>query len=139
MNTPMSDGAHYAEIVTADATGTAVFTGVPLETTLVLEEVLDSDKYRVEFTLEGDEEKIESSTVEFYFTGTTTIYAHNKLPRRNVRLQKNSDDGVLEGFRFHLYGESNSEGPVDRYAQTDETGAALFVDVLDRAADINSV
>lgn len=29
--TPMSDGAQYAEIVTTDATGTAVFTGVPLK------------------------------------------------------------------------------------------------------------
>lgn len=122
-------GAQYEEIATTDATGTAVFTGVPLGTTLVLEEVLDGGKYRVEFTLEGNEEKIEAPMVEFDFTGTTTVYAHNKLPRGNVKIQKTSDDGILEGFRFRLYGESDSEGPVDRYAQTDETGAALFVNV----------
>ena len=39
---------------------------------------------------------------------------------------KSSEDGVLAGFKFHLYGTACSGVEVDAYAETDESGKAVF-------------
>ena len=37
---------------------------------------------------------------------------------------------MIEGVRFHLYGTSDSGIAVDEYAETDETGTAVFSGIL---------
>ena len=41
-----------------------------------------------------------------------------------------SEDGLVEGMTFHLYGTSLSGQPVDEYAVTDSSGVARFENVL---------
>ena len=45
-------------------------------------------------------------------------------------MTKTSEDGLVEGMKFHLYGTSLSGIPVDEYAVTDSTGVATFSDIL---------
>ena len=45
-------------------------------------------------------------------------------------MTKTSEDGLVEGMKFHLYGTSLSGIPVDEYAVTDNTGVAMFSDIL---------
>ena len=45
-------------------------------------------------------------------------------------MTKTSEDGLVEGMKFHLYGTSLSGIPVDEYAVTDSAGVAMFSDIL---------
>ena len=45
-------------------------------------------------------------------------------------MTKTSEDGLVEGMKFHLYGTSLSGIAVDEYAVTDSSGKAYFQNVL---------
>ena len=55
---------------------------------------------------------------------------NNKLKRGSLEVTKTSEDGLVEGMTFHLYGTSLSGQPVDEYAVTDSSGVARFENVL---------
>lgn len=55
---------------------------------------------------------------------------NNKLKRGELQVVKSSEDKLVEGVTFHLYGTSLSGIAVDEYAKTDENGVASFKDVL---------
>lgn len=55
---------------------------------------------------------------------------NNVLKRGNLRVIKSSEDNLVEGVTFHLYGTSLSGIAVDEYAVTDKNGVASFDDVL---------
>lgn len=55
---------------------------------------------------------------------------NNSLKRGTLIVTKTSEDGLNEGVKFHLYGTSLSGLAVDEYAVTDNTGKAVFSDVL---------
>jgi hypothetical protein len=55
---------------------------------------------------------------------------NNVLKRGNLKVTKISEDGLVEGVKFHLYGTSLSGLAVDEYAVTDASGTAVFEDVL---------
>lgn len=61
---------------------------------------------------------------------TTTVTFNNTLKRGSLQVTKNSEDGLKEGHRFHLFGTSQSGLPVDEYAVTDKNGVATFNNVL---------
>ena len=61
---------------------------------------------------------------------TTTVTFNNVLKRGDLTVTKTSEDGMVEGIKFHLYGTSLSGLAVDEYAVTDSTGKAVFKDVL---------
>lgn len=61
---------------------------------------------------------------------TTTVTFNNVLKRGDLTVTKTSEDGMVEGIKFHLYGTSLSGLAVDEYAVTDSTGKASFKDVL---------
>lgn len=61
---------------------------------------------------------------------TTTVTFNNVLKRGSLTVTKTSEDGVLEGHRFHLFGTSESGLEVNAYAVTDNTGKAYFNDIL---------
>lgn len=55
---------------------------------------------------------------------------NNVLKRGDLQVIKNSEDNLVEGVTFHLYGTSLSGIEVDEYAVTDKNGVASFNDVL---------
>lgn len=61
---------------------------------------------------------------------TSTVTFNNILKRGDLVVTKTSEDGLVEGMKFHLYGTSLSGLPVDEYALTDAKGMAKFEDVL---------
>ena len=61
---------------------------------------------------------------------TTTVTFNNVLKRGGLEVTKTSEDGLIEGVTFHLYGTSLSGLPVDEYAVTDASGVARFENVL---------
>ena len=66
---------------------------------------------------------------------TSTVTFSNTLKRGSLEIIKNSEDNLVEGVKFHLYGTSLSGLPVDEYAVTDENGVARFENVLISGAD----
>lgn len=54
----------------------------------------------------------------------------NVLKRGDLQVIKSSEDNLVEGVTFHLYGTSLSSIAVDEYAVTDKNGVATFDDVL---------
>lgn len=59
-----------------------------------------------------------------------TVNFNNTLKRGTLIVTKTSEDGLNEGVKFYLYGTSLSGLAVDEYAVTDNTGKAVFSDVL---------
>ena len=66
---------------------------------------------------------------------TSTVTFSNTLKRGSLEIIKSSEDNLVEGVKFHLYGTSLSGLPVDEYAVTDENGVARFENVLISGAD----
>lgn len=61
---------------------------------------------------------------------TATVNFNNVLKRGSLEVTKTSEDGLVEGMTFHLYGTSLSGLPVDEYAVTDSSGVARFENIL---------
>lgn len=61
---------------------------------------------------------------------TSTVSFSNVLKRGDLKVVKSSEDNLVEGVTFHLYGTSLSGIAVDEYAITDKNGIATFKDVL---------
>ena len=59
-----------------------------------------------------------------------TVNFNNILKRGNLQVVKSSEDNLVEGVKFHLYGTSLAGIAVDEYAVTDKNGVATFKDVL---------
>ena len=72
----------------------------------------------------------ESRQVTVVSGQTATVTFNNTLRRGDLTVTKTSEDGLVEGVTFHLYGTSLSGAPVDEYAVTDSTGRAYFRNVL---------
>lgn len=51
---------------------------------------------------------------------------NNKLKRGDLQVVKSSEDNLVEGMKFHLFGTSLSGAAVDQYAVTDKNGVATF-------------
>ena len=61
---------------------------------------------------------------------TSTVTFSNTLKRGDLQVIKSSEDNLVEGVTFHLYGTSLSGISVDEYAVTDKNGVATFKNVL---------
>ena len=59
-----------------------------------------------------------------------TVKFNNVLKRGDLQVVKSSEDNLVEGVKFHLYGTSLADIAVDQYAVTDANGVATFKDVL---------
>ena len=59
-----------------------------------------------------------------------TVNFNNVLKRGNLQVIKSSEDNLVEGVKFHLYGTYLAGIAVDEYAVTDKNGVATFKDVL---------
>ena len=59
-----------------------------------------------------------------------TVNFNNVLKRGDLQVVKSSEDNLVEGVKFHLYGTSLADIAVNQYAVTDANGVATFKDVL---------
>lgn len=59
-----------------------------------------------------------------------TVTFNNTLKRGELKVIKSSEDKLVEGVTFHIYGTSLSGIAVDEYAVTNAKGIATFDDVL---------
>lgn len=109
----------YAE---TNAKGIATFKDVLISNheSYTLEEVDTAERYIVP---ENQRTAVEWNVV-------TNKNFHNALKRGDLEVKKTSEDGFVEGMKFHLYGTSFSGLEVDEYAYTDENGIAKFDDIL---------
>ena len=72
----------------------------------------------------------QTQTVTLIGGKTTTVNFNNTLKRGSLEVIKTSEDNLVEGVTFHLYGTSLSGLTVDEYAVTDKNGVAKFENVL---------
>lgn len=61
---------------------------------------------------------------------TATVSFNNVLRRGDLVVTKTSEDGLVEGVKFHLFGTSLSGIEVNEFAVTGKDGKAKFNDVL---------
>ena len=93
-------------------------------------ENLNPGTYTVTELTEERYEDQKSQTVKVTGGETATVEFSNILKRGDLKVTKTSEDGLVEGMKFHLYGTALSGAVVDEYATTDETGIAVFKDIL---------
>lgn len=111
-------GNNYNKTVTTKADGTISVEGMFPGTYTVTE--AGYDRY----------EPQKSQKVTIAGGKTTTVTFNNKLKRGKLEVTKTSEDGLVEGVTFHLYGTSLAGLAVDEYAVTDASGVARFENVL---------
>lgn len=105
------------ETVTTKADGTVDITLMP-------------GTYTVTELVEDRYETQTAQTITIVSGQTATVTFNNKLKRGSLEVVKTSEDGLVEGVTFHLYGTSLSGLAVDEYAVTDASGVARFENVL---------
>ena len=86
--------------------------------------------YQVTETVEDKYEPQETRSVTVVSNQVATVTFNNVLKRGDLQVIKTSEDNLVEGVKFHLYGTSLSGLVVDEYAITDKNGVATFEDVL---------
>ncbi len=59
----------------------------------------------------------------------STVNFSNILKKGDIKITKTSEDNLVAGMKFHLYGTSLGGISVDVYAETDETGVVTFTDI----------
>lgn len=111
-------GDNFNKTVTTDKDGNISVEGLSPATYTITEQSID--RY----------EPQESQTVTLIGGKTTTVNFNNTLKRGSLEIIKNSEDKLVEGVKFHLYGTSLRGLPVDEYAVTNEKGVAKFPNVL---------
>ena len=57
------------------------------------------------------------------------VFFSNQLKRGTLEVTKTAEDGFVQGVTFRLSGTADCGQPVDVYAETDETGLAVFEDI----------
>lgn len=111
-------GTNFNKTVTTQADGTITVEGMFPGTYTVTE--AEYDRY----------EPQSSQAVTIVGGKTATVTFNNTLKRGKLEVKKTSEDGLVEGVTFHLYGTSLSGLAVDEYAVTDASGVARFENVL---------
>ena len=105
---------------TTDKNGVATFKNVLIGTNYTLEEVETAERYIVP----------DSQVAVIEWEKVTENDFYNELKRGDLKVVKTSEDNMIEGVKFHLYGTSLSGHKVDEYAVTDKNGVAMFNDIL---------
>ena len=111
-------GKDFNQTVKTDKNGNITVAGLVPDTYTIAEQAID--KY----------EPQQTQTVTLIGGKTTTVTFSNVLKRGSLEVVKTSEDNLVEGVKFHLYGTSLSGYPVDEYAVTNAKGVAKFENVL---------
>lgn len=113
-------GSKVDETAITDAKGVATFKNIPVGTNYTVEEVDTAAKYIVP----------ESQSAPIKWKEVMKLTFDNELKRGDLEIKKTSEDGLVEGVKFHLYGTAVNGDKVDLYATTDANGIAIFKNVL---------
>lgn len=110
------------EYAITDSTGKAYFRNILIsgDTPYTVEEVETEERYITPL----------KQTTVIEWSKVAGAAFENILKRGDLVITKNCEDGLSEGIKFHLYGMSLANIPVDEYAVTDSTGKAYFKDIL---------
>lgn len=84
--------------------------------------------------IDGESELGDSTIIEF-----TTIFFYNELTKGSVKVIKTSEDNIISGVEFHLFGISDIGTDVSLYEFTDDNGYAYFKDLLPGSYEIEEV
>ena len=103
-------GKDFNQTVKTDKNGNITVAGLVPDTYTITEQAID--KY----------EPQQTQTVTLIGGKTTTVTFSNVLKRGSLEVVKTSEDNLVEGVKFHLYGTSLSGYPVDEYAVTNAKG-----------------
>ena len=116
------NGSQVDLYATTDENGIANFNNILISNDdgYVLEEVDTKFKYIVP----------PAQNVKINWNEVTKANFENDLKRGSLKIIKTSEDNLVEGIRFHLYGTSLSGKYVDEYAVTNSQGIAEFNDIL---------
>ncbi|MCC8074051.1 MAG: VaFE repeat-containing surface-anchored protein [Clostridiales bacterium] len=71
-----------------------------------------------------------SKTVTVQAGQTATVSFGNVLKKGDLQITKTSEDGLVEGVKFHLIGISLSGAKINEYATTNASGVATFKNIL---------
>lgn len=71
-----------------------------------------------------------SKTVTVQAGQTATVSFGNVLKKGDLQITKTSEDGLVEGVKFHLTGTSLSGAKINEYAITNASGVATFKNIL---------
>ena len=116
-------------------TGTQVdLTGVTNELGVILFEDLKPGDYLITEELTDSQSEIyicedAVQAVQVRDGGSYTLNFANTLKKGSVKIIKASEDGVLEGLTFRLTGTSLAGTQIERTAETDQNGVAIFEDI----------
>ena len=115
-------GHAVEQYAVTDESGVAIFEDVLItgHDSYVVEEINTGEQYIVPAAQETLIKWNEVSELHF----------ENVLKRGDVKVTKTSEDGLVEGIKFHLYGTSFCGIPVDEYAVTNADGIAVFENIL---------
>lgn len=100
--------------------GVATFKNILIGSGYTLEEVNTKAWYIVP----------DNQTTPIEWNKVMHLDVENTLKRGSLTVTKNSEDGLNDGVKFHLYGTSDSGIAVDEYAVTDQNGVAEFKNIL---------
>lgn len=90
---------------TTDKSGVAMFKNVLVGTNYTLEEVETAERYIIP----------DSQVAVIEWEKVTENDFYNELKRGDLKVVKTSEDNMVEGVKFHLYGTSLSGHTVDEY------------------------
>ncbi len=93
-------------------------------------EDLTPGTYTVTETTADRYETQKSQTVKVESGKTATVKFSNVLKRGSLKVVKSSEDNLVSGVKFHIYGKSLSGAKVDEYATTNSKGVAEFKNIL---------
>ena len=110
-------GDDFNETVTTDANGE-----------LQLENLVPG-VYTVTENAAAFYEPQQPQTVTVKASQTAEAFFSNQLKRGTLEVAKTAEDGFVQGVTFRLFGTADCGQPVDVYAETDETGLAVFEDI----------
>ena len=114
----VTGNGNYKKTVKTDANGEFLLEDLTPGTYTVTETT--ADRYETQ----------KSQTVKVESGKTATVKFSNVLKRGSLKVVKTSEDNLVSGVKFHLYGKSLSGAKVDEYATTDSKGVAGFKNIL---------
>ena len=113
-------GIKVDEYATTNSKGIAEFKDILIGSNYTLEEV-DTKTYYITPV---------KQMVKIKWDKVTEKDFYNELKRGDLTITKNSEDDLVEGITFRLYGKAECGQYVDIYATTDKSGKAYFKDIL---------
>lgn len=79
-----------------------------------------------------------SKTVTVQAGQTATVSFGNVLKKGDLQITKTSEDGLVEGIKFHLTGTSLSGAKINEYATTNASGVAKQGNILEPSCGIGN-